>query len=63
MKVTSNEWHRLRVDFQGRRFTVTFDGKKAIEWDDDTFKEAGKVGVWTKADSVTLFDDFTYGAR
>src|SRR5215472_17596119 len=62
-KVSSNEWHSLRVDFQGNHFTVTFDGKKAIEWDDDTFKEAGKVGVWTKADSVTLFDDFTYGTK
>jgi len=63
MKVTSNQWHTLRVDFQGNRFTVTFDGKKAIEWDDETFKDAGKVGVWTKADSVTLFDDFTYGSK
>jgi len=63
MKVASNEWHTLRVDFQGNHFTVAFDGKKAIEWDDDTFKEAGKVGVWTKADSVTLFDDFSYGAK
>ena len=63
MKVASNVWHTLRVDFQGKRFTVTLDGKKAIEWDDETFKEAGKVGVWTKADSVTLFDDFTYGSK
>jgi len=63
MKVASKEWHTLRVDFQGNHFTVTFDGKKAIDWDDDTFKEAGKVGVWTKADSVTLFDDFSYGAK
>ena len=63
MKVTSGEWHTLRVDFIGNHFTVTFDGKKAIEWDDDTFKKAGKVGVWTKADSVTLFDDFTYGSK
>src|SRR5438067_4396975 len=63
MKVTSNQWHTLRVDFQGNRFIVTFDGKKAIEWDDETFKDAGKVGVWTKADSVTLFDDFTYGSK
>src|SRR6266705_3324596 len=54
IKVSSNEWHTLRVDFQGSHFTVTFDGKKAIEWDDDTFKDAGKIGVWTKADSVTL---------
>jgi len=63
MKVASNAWHTLRVDFQDNHFTVTFDGKKAIEWDDATFKDAGKVGVWTKADSVTLFDDFTYGAK
>src|SRR3989442_12949647 len=63
MKVATNQWHTLRVDFQNNHFTVTFDGKKAIEWDDDTFKDAGKVGIWTKADSVTLFDDFTYGAK
>ena len=63
MKVATNQWHTLRVDFQGSHFTVTFDGKKAIEWDDQTFKDAGKVGVWTKADSVTLFDDFNYGSK
>jgi hypothetical protein len=63
MKVTSNEWHTLRVDFQGSRFTVTLDSKKALEWADVKIKEAGKVGVWTKADSVTLFDDFAYGAK
>src|SRR5262245_45696 len=62
-KVASNTWHTLRVDFQGNHFTVTFDGMKAIEWDDETFKDAGKVGVWTKADSVTLFDDFNYGGK
>ncbi len=63
MKVTSGQWHTLHVDFNGNHFTVTFDGKKAIEWDDDTFKDAGKVGVWTKADSVTEFDDFSYASK
>ncbi len=63
MKVSSGQWHTLRVDFQGNRFVVTFDGKKALEWQDETFKDAGKVGVWTKADSVTLFDDFSYGTK
>ena len=63
MKVAPNQWHAFRVDFQGNHFTVTLDGKRAIEWDDGTFKDTGKVGVWTKADSVTLFDDFTYGAK
>ena len=63
MKVASGQWHTLRVHFQGSHFVVTFDGKKAMEWQDETFKEAGKVGVWTKADSVTLFDDFSYGRK
>src|SRR2546423_6850577 len=62
-KVSSGQWHALRVDFSENHFTVTFDGKKAIEWDDKTFTEAGMVGVWTKADSVTLFDDFSYGSK
>ena len=38
---------------------MTFKGQKVIEAGDESFTEAGKVGVWTKADSVTLFDDFT----
>ena len=63
VKVASNQWHTLRVDFQGSHFTVTYDGKKAIEWDDMKFTGAGKVGVWTKADSVTLFDDFNAGGQ
>jgi hypothetical protein len=37
------------------------DGTKALEVDDETFKDAGKGGIWTKADSVTLFDDFQIG--
>lgn len=63
VKVAPNQWHTLRIDFQGSHFTVTLDGKKALEWDDQTFKDSGKVGVWTKADSVTLFDDFSYGTK
>jgi hypothetical protein len=61
--VKSGEWYTLRVDFAGNKFTVTFDGKKVIEATDDSFADAGKVGVWTKADSVTLFDDFSYGTE
>lgn len=52
-----------RVDFQGNHFVVTFDGRKALEWEDENFKDAGKLSVWTKADSVTLFDSFAYGAK
>ncbi len=60
LKVAPAIWHTLRVDFSGNRFIVTFDGQKVIEAADDSITEAGKVGLWTKADSVTLFDDFTY---
>jgi len=62
-KVTSGVWHTLRVDFAGNKFTVTFDGNKVIEATDESFPNAGKVGVWTKADSVTLFDDFTFTGK
>jgi hypothetical protein len=62
-KVASGQWHSLRVEFQGNRFKLLFDGKQLFEVEDSTFSEAGKVGLWTKADSVTLFDDFGYGGR
>src|SRR6266540_7571213 len=51
-KVASETWHALAVEARGDRFQVFFDGKPVIDAKDDTFKDAGKVGVWTKADSV-----------
>jgi hypothetical protein len=63
MTVAANQWHTLRVEFQGSHFTVMLNGQKALDWDDETFKDAGKLGVWTKADSVTEFDDFTYASK
>lgn len=62
-KVAAGMWHTLRADFSGNRFIVTFDGKKVIDATDDSLAGAGRVGVWTKADSVTLFDDFIYGSN
>ncbi len=62
-KVASGQWHTLRVEFAGNKFIVVFDGKKLFEVEDETFTGAGKVGVWTKADSVTLFDDFSFGGK
>jgi hypothetical protein len=52
----------LRVEFAARRIRVMLDGKTYIETEDGHLAGAGAVGVWTKADSVTLFDDFGYGA-
>jgi hypothetical protein len=59
--VPSDTWHSLRIDFKASRFSVSFNGKKPFEVDDFTFTDAGKVGLWTKADSITLFDDVSYG--
>jgi hypothetical protein len=62
-KVAPNQWHTLRVEFDGNRFKVLLNGKHLFDVEDKTFTDAGKVGLWTKADSVTLFDDFRYGAK
>jgi len=63
VKVAPGEWHELRVECVGSKITCYYDGEKKIESTDDTFKEAGKVGLWTKADSVTYFDDLRVSAK
>jgi hypothetical protein len=63
LKVTSGEWHALRLEVVGNKITCYYDGKKKIEATDDTFKDAGKIGLWTKADSVTYFDDLKATAK
>jgi len=60
--VPLNVWHTLRAEFQGKRIRILLNGKVYIEVEDDHIKEPGAVGVWTKADSVTAFDDFQFGA-
>ena len=57
VKVASGEWHEMKVEAAGNKFTCYYDGEKKIEDTDSTFKDAGKIGLWTKADSVTYFDD------
>lgn len=59
--VPRNTWHTLKVEFSGMKIRVILDGKAYIEMDDDYISGPGAVGVWTKADSVTAFDDFSYG--
>ena len=59
--VPPNQWHVLRVEFAGSGFKVIYNSKLLFEVNDATFKDAGMVGVWTKADSVTLFDGLEYG--
>jgi hypothetical protein len=55
--VTSSGWHRLRADMRGDHIEVYWDDQKVIDARDTRFVAAGRVGLWTKADSRTLFDD------
>jgi len=59
--VRANVWHTLRVEFKDQHISVLLDGKRHIDLDDTHIAGPGAVGVWTKADSVTSFDDFSYG--
>jgi hypothetical protein len=61
--VPANTWHTLRVEFSGTRIKVALDGKTYIDLEDGRITGAGAIGVWTKADSVTSFDDFVYGSH
>lgn len=58
-KVASGQWGTLRVVAKGNLFEVYLNGEKLFEVEDNTFTAAGKVGLWTKADSYTLFDDLS----
>jgi len=60
--VAAQAWHTLRVEFTGNRFAVSLDGRKLIDATDDSLAGPGKVGLWTKSDSLTLFDDFSFGS-
>jgi hypothetical protein len=62
-QVPQRAWSSLRVDFDGPRFTIFFDGARIMEVEDGTFPSPGKTGLWTKADSVTYFDDFRIEVR
>jgi hypothetical protein len=56
--VEAGKWHELVVEFAGPRIRVSLDGTRYIEYEDRHITGAGAAGVWTKADSVTEFDDF-----
>jgi len=56
--IPKRQWSTLRIDIQAFRFTVYLNGERLFEAEDKTFQSAGKVGLWTKADSVIYFDNF-----
>ncbi len=63
LKVPSGEWHTLKIKMSGGQIECYLDDKKQLEAKDETFKEAGKVGLWTKADAQTYFDRFTVSGK
>ncbi len=62
VEVPLESWSRLRVNVRGNLFTAFLDGRELFQVEDDTFTGPGQVGLWTKADSVTWFDDFAVRA-
>jgi hypothetical protein len=57
LKVPAGEWHTIKIEQQGDDIQCSLDGNKHLDVHDDTFKEGGKIGVWSKADAQTYFDN------
>jgi hypothetical protein len=58
-EIPRRKWNTLKVTFQGSSFVVSYNGERLFETEDRTFTKAGKTGLWTKADSVTYFNEFS----
>jgi hypothetical protein len=58
-QIPVSQWNILRIAFTGSLFTVFLNSERLFEVEDQTFTKAGKTGLWTKADSVTHFNEFT----
>lgn len=58
LKVPAGEWHAVKVEQHGDRIACYLDGRKYLEAQDATFAGPGKVGLWTKSDAQTHFDEF-----
>ena len=59
----TGQWHSLRAEFAETRFKVIYNGNALFEVEDASISDAGMVGLWTNADSVTLFDSFSFGEQ
>ncbi len=61
--IPKRSWSELKVVFIRNAATIYLDGAKLFEAEDDTFPDSGKIGLWTKADSVTYFDNFEFRSK
>ena len=58
MDIKSGKWYTLKITMKGDKISCFFNGKLTLETTDNSFPNTGKIGLWTKADAVTYFDDF-----
>ncbi len=63
VNVPADQWHTIRVEQQGNHITCYLDGTKLLEAEDSTLPESGGVGLWTKADAASFFDDLVVQAK
>ncbi|MCH7728843.1 MAG: DUF1080 domain-containing protein [Planctomycetes bacterium] len=61
VEATAGKWYTIRITHKGNHIRCYLNGKLHLDVKDATFSKIGPVGLWTKADAVTSFDDFTYG--
>ena len=59
VKLPAKKWHTMKIIQRGNHFEAFLNGKKYLEGKNNLFKKAGGVGLWTKSDAVTSFDDFS----
>jgi hypothetical protein len=57
--IKTQTWFTINIDMKGNKISYSLNGSKMIEATDDTFKSPGFIGIWTKADAVTYFDEIT----
>jgi hypothetical protein len=56
LKAKSDEWHTIKIDMEKDHIRCYFDGAKMLDVKDETFKDGGKIGLWSKSDAQTYFD-------
>ena len=57
IEIDSNKWYNIKIIMNGNKIKCYFNGKLELETTDNTFPDAGKIGLWTKSDAVTYFDN------
>ena len=59
LKIDREAWHSLRVVMEGQHIELFIDDEPILEVDDGSLTKPGKIGLWTKSDGATLFDDLS----